>query len=112
MTAAAFGFAHLERVTVWNEIGQKLVQRGATLLKHVGRQFHDKNRARIPKHQGCATKNVTLQPVDIELDQLHLAVGAFAQDAVEAPPPARAPFAPRGRYLACSPAFTAKGQLE
>jgi hypothetical protein len=36
---------------------------------------------RIAKHRGCSTKNVTLEPVDIELDQLHLAVGAFAQEA-------------------------------
>ena len=28
-------------------------------------------------------KNVALESVDIELDQLHPAVGAFAQDAVE-----------------------------
>src|SRR5258708_19446495 len=53
------------------------------LFQHVGRQLHHKNRAHVPEQRGCTAKNVAFESVDIELDELHLAIGKFGQHAVK-----------------------------
>src|SRR5258708_11701758 len=53
------------------------------LFQHVWRQLHHKNRAHVPEQRGCTAKNVAFESVDIELDELHLAIGKLGQHAVK-----------------------------
>src|ERR1041385_826159 len=74
----------IESVSIGDEERQKLFQRSTVLLKNVRGHFHYEYRRRFTKQGGCAAKHVALESVDIELDQMHLAVGELGQDAVEA----------------------------